>query len=193
VPQASSTETPHLTANGLYLRTITEKDCDAFFEIFSDAQTLEYWSDGPIKKRDEAHELVRQEIKNARSENCINWGIALPDTDFLIGKFTLFNFHAQNRRAEVGYVLNRAHWGKGYMTCVMERVLEFAFTELSLHRLEADTDPHNEASLGLLQKFGFKREGYFRERWYVHEKWLDSVMLGLLKKEYEADRSRGTS
>jgi RimJ/RimL family protein N-acetyltransferase len=188
VLQASSTDTPHLTADGLRLRTITENDCDAFFEIFSDEQTLEYWSDGPISQREEVQKLVRQEIKNAQAENCINWGIALPDTDFLIGKFTLFNFHQQNRRAEVGYVLNRAHWGKGHMSAVMERVLAFAFDELSLHRLEADTDPHNIASLALLEKFGFQREGYFRERWYVHERWLDSVMLGLLKAEYESGK-----
>ena len=187
--QVTSTETPHLTAGSLNLRTITEQDADAFYEIFSDAPTLKYWSDGPIKERDEAHKLVKQEIKFAQSENCINWGIALPDTNFLIGKFTLFNFHKQNRRAEVGYVLNRAYWGKGYMSKVMTRVLAFAFDELSLHRLEADTDPDNVGSLALLEKFGFQREGYFRERWYVREQWLDSVMLGLLRDEYQRGQS----
>jgi RimJ/RimL family protein N-acetyltransferase len=186
VLQVSSTETPHLTAGSLRLRTILEKDSDAFLEIFSDEQTMEYWSGSPISKPEEAVEMVREEIRLAQSEYCLNWGIALPDNDLLIGKFTLFNFHRQNRRAEVGYVLNRAHWGKGYMSMVMQRVLDFAFDDLSLHRLEADTDPHNAASLALLEKFGFRREGYFRERWYVHEKWLDSVMLGLLKSEHQS-------
>ena len=182
--QAASEETPHIETANLHLRTITEQDCDAFFEIFSDARTLQYWSGSPITDREEAVELVKQEIGIARSKTCINWGIAEPDSNFLIGKFTLFNFHTQNRRAEVGYVLNRRYWGKGHMSEVMQCVLQFAFNDLALHRLEADTDPENIASLALLEKFGFKREGYFRERWYVQDKWLDSVMLGLLGSDY---------
>ena len=182
----SSTATPELQTAHLRLRAIRKSDSDAFFEIFSDARTLEYWSDKPITKKSQAVEQVRQEIENGKRSDCINWGIALPQTDYLVGKFTLFNFHPQNQRAEVGYVLNRRYWGKGYMSEVMRRVLNYAFEEQGLHRLEADTDPDNAGSLALLEKFGFQREGYFRERWYVNEKWLDSVMLGLLRSDYRS-------
>ena len=65
------------------------------------------------------------------------------------------------------------------------QVLDYAFNVLELHRLEADTDPENAASLALLEKFGFRREGLFRERWYINGKWLDSVMLGLLKQDHQ--------
>ena len=71
------------------------------------------------------------------------------------------------------------------MTEAMNSVLDYAFNDLDFHRLEADTDPDNAASLALLEKFGFQREGYFRERWFVHGKWHDSVMLGLLRSYYE--------
>ena len=66
----------------------------------------------------------------------------------------------------------------------MSSVLDYVFKDLDFHRLEADTDPNNLASLALLEKLGFRREGYFRERWFVHEKWHDSVMLGLLRSEW---------
>jgi len=84
----------------------------------------------------------------------------------------------------VGYILNRKYWGKGLMTEALTCLLNHAFDTLDLHRLEADTDPDNSASLAVLEKLGFQREGYFRERWFVHGKWHDSVMLGLIRSEF---------
>ena len=62
----------------------------------------------------------------------------------------------------------------------LDAVIDFAFTTLKLHRLEADVDPDNAGSLGVLEKLGFEREGLFRDRWLLYGKWVDSVMLGLL-------------
>jgi len=49
--------------------------------------------------------------------------------------------------------------------------------------IEADVDSENTGSLGLLEKLGFKREGLFRERWFVYDEWQDSVMLALINEE----------
>jgi RimJ/RimL family protein N-acetyltransferase len=70
------------------------------------------------------------------------------------------------------------------MSEALSAVLNYAFDELDLHRVEADVDPDHAASLALLNKFGFAREGLFRDRWFVHEEWHDSVMLGLLARDY---------
>jgi RimJ/RimL family protein N-acetyltransferase len=176
---------PRLQTERLLLRPITMADRDAFFDIHSDAETLKYWSGEPISERSEADSLVKREIEMSLQEKCLNWAVALPDSNLLIGKFVLFTFSEQNRRAEVGYILDRRHWGLGYMSEVMSCVLDYAFNVLKLHRLEADTDPDNVASLALLEKFGFSREGLFRQRWYINGQWLDSVMLGLLKQDYQ--------
>lgn len=168
----------------LVMRPIRLEDSPAFFDIFSDEETLRFWSGETLRDLEQARTLVCRELELSASDNCINWGIALPGPDRLIGKFTLFQFHAQNRRAEVGYILDRRFWGKGYMTEAMGEILAYAFNDLELHRLEADSDPGNEASLALLRKFGFEREGYFRERWHVNGNWLDSVMFGLLREDW---------
>ncbi|MFC1797449.1 GNAT family N-acetyltransferase [Pseudomonadota bacterium] len=60
--------------------------------------------------------------------------MALPDSNRLIGKFVLFQFSEQNRRAEVGYILNRRHWGQGYMSEVMSCVLDYAFDVINPQR-----------------------------------------------------------
>ena len=163
-------------------------DSSAYLDIFSDARTLQYWSNEPICNLKEAESLIQQDIEWSESKNCICLGVALSDSNLLIGKITLFQLNEQNRRAEIGYILDRRQWDKGYMTEAIGWLLAYAFGELKLHRLEADTDPQNLPSLALLEKFGFSREGLFRDRWWVHGKWHDSVMLGLLKKDYRKIR-----
>ncbi len=170
----------------LVLRALEKRDAESFLTIFSEPETMRYWSASPIASLEEAHELLKREFEFTDSGAARTWGIALSDTDYVIGKFTLFQFSEQNRRAEVGYVLAHQHWGKGYMSEAMRCILDHAFNELDLHRLEADTDPENEGSLALLEKFGFRREGLFRDRWLLDGAWTDSVMLGLLKDDYKA-------
>ena len=123
-------------------------------------------------------------MQSVKDRTAILWGIALKSNNKLIGTCTIFKISQQNKIGEAGYILNRAYWGKGLMTEAMNTVLDYAFNKLDFHRIEADTDPKNIASLALLEKLGFQREGYFRERWFVHGTWHDSVMLGLLRKEY---------
>lgn len=62
-------------------------------------------------------------------------------------------------------------------------MLDFAFGPLGLMRLEADVDPDNMRSLGLLDGLGFVREGLARERWRFGGGVFDSVLLGLLARE----------
>ena len=174
---------PFRTAR-LRLRPITHADDDAFLRIFSDPETMRYWSREPLAGPDEARHMVQQEIDWGGSGRCVNWGLATPDDDCLVGKLNLFDFDAANRRAEIGYALDPRLWGRGLMTEALEPVIGWAFGELALHRLEADVDPDNAASLALLARFGFRREGLARERWCVNGEWRDSVLLGLLAADY---------
>jgi RimJ/RimL family protein N-acetyltransferase len=68
-------------------------------------------------------------------------------------------------------------------------LLDFAFGQLGLRRIEADTDPDNSASIRLLESLGFRREGLLRERWNVGGELQDTVFLGLLAREYRPCRS----
>jgi len=63
-------------------------------------------------------------------------------------------------------------------------LLDHAFSDLSLNRIEADVDPRNHRSLRLLERLGFEREGYQRERHLVGGERQDSVLLGLLSSTW---------
>lgn len=182
-----------LRTERLVLRPFSEDDAPAILEIFSDARTMEYWSAEPIKSLAEAEKLLRADIEWAALKTTRAWAIALPDSNRYAGKISLFQFDEQNRRAEIGYLLGRQYWGIGLMTEAMSAVLAYAFDEMCLHRIEVDTDPDNLPSLALLDRFGFTREGYFRDRWRVHGAWHDSVMLALLEDEYRKISAPGLS
>ncbi|HEX6057465.1 MAG TPA: GNAT family protein [Gemmatimonadaceae bacterium] len=91
-----------------------------------------------------------------------------------------------HRRAEVGYALARAAWGRGYVAEALHAMIGFAFETLALHRLEADVDPRNERSIRALLREGFEREGYLRERYHVSGEVQDAVLFGLLRREWSA-------
>lgn len=95
------------------------------------------------------------------------------------------NFDFTHRRAEVGYALGRAYWGHGYIQEALHALLDYAFGVLGLHRIEADVDPRNAASIRTLERLGFQREGYLRERWQVGGEILDGVFYGLLQPDWE--------
>ena len=115
----------------------------------------------------------------------LKWGIALRPDDQLIGSITLFNLDFNHRRAEIGYALAREHWGRGYMNEALMALLKYAFEVLDLHRIEADVDPRNTASIKTVEHLGFQREGYLRERWQVNGEIQDAFFYGLLRHEWK--------
>ena len=66
----------------------------------------------------------------------------------------------------------------------MTLLIRFAFEQLDLHRIEADPDPQNAASIKLLLKQGFKREGLLRERYFLNGEPQDAEYYGLLRREW---------
>ena len=75
-------------------------------------------------------------------------------------------------------------WGRGFASDAVATVIGFSFNAMNLHRLEADADPDNERSLRVLERQGFRRQGYLRERWHHLGELRDTVLLGLLRREW---------
>jgi RimJ/RimL family protein N-acetyltransferase len=141
-----------------------------------------------MKDLSEARALLDRIRDSVHTKALFEWGIALGMEGRVIGTCTLFRLDEQNRRAELGYALAREHWGQGLMSEALTALLEYAFSALDLHRIEADVDPRNEPSVRILERLGFQREGLFRERWLVGGETQDSLMLGLLRRDWLSRR-----
>src|SRR3990172_4305250 len=109
------------------------------------------------------------------------------------GKRTLgwavITIHQWSRRftsADIGLAIGeKDFWQKGYGTEVVELLLKEAFEQLKLHRVGWWTFAENTASIVLARKMGFKEEGRVRDSVFFDNKYHDSVVLGILKEEYE--------
>ncbi len=94
--------------------------------------------------------------------------------DVLLGGITLSNLRrGVAQSATLGYWIGSPYRNQGYMTDSLAVILEFAFSRIGLHRVEAACLPANEASRRLLLRSGFREEGYAREYLRISGRWQD--------------------
>ena len=176
----------------LILRILDEADLPAVYDIFSHPEVMRYWSYPPWTESSQAHQWLSRVQEGYRTGNDLQFGIERRADHVLVGTCTLFQFHVASRRAEIGYALGRPYWGYGYMNMALQALLRYAFETLELNRLEADIDPRNLASARTLERLGFQKEGYLRERWIVNNEVADTSLYGLLCREWQ-ERTRTLS
>ena len=176
---------PTINARRISLRWISEDDVDALYTVFSDPEVMRYWSTPPLADRNAALKLLSEIHDGFKRRTLLKWGIARNTDNVLIGTTTLFNLDFNSRRAELGYGLGSSQWGNGYMQEALKALLAYAFDELAMRRIEADVDPRNMASIRTVERLGFQREGYLRERWQVNGEIQDTLFYGLLRPDWE--------
>lgn len=175
----------HFETEHLRLRPLEEREASALFEMHADPEAMRYWSTPPWTDQAEGRRAIERSWASIRDGTSIRFGI-FEDERSLIGTCTLFNVQDVNRRAEVGYILRRSHWGRGLMREALTGLMHYAFDALGLHRIEADVDPRNLASARTLEGLGFLREGFLRERWIIDGVPSDSAIYGLLVSDWRA-------
>lgn len=166
----------------LAMRRQRVEDARALFEAYSDTELMRYWSSAPHTTVEETRDYLdpREDHRDWRG-----WAITLKGDDTAIGTLA-----ATTRRpgvAEIGYLLVRRHWGRGYAREAVIALIDLLFAE-GHRRIFADTDPSNNASIALIERLGFKREGLLRQEWETHIGVRDTLLLGLLREEWPEDR-----
>ena len=182
------TRLPTIEAERVLLRWLDERDVPRLFDIFSRPEVTRFWSWPAFEQTAQAKDLLDSihEVFNERS--LFQWGVVHRALDLLIGTSTLARIDHSNGRAELGFALHPDHWGGGLMKEAVTALIDYSFNELGLRRLEADVDPRNARSIALIEKLGFQREGFLRERWHVNGEIQDAVFYGLLAREWRAAR-----
>ncbi|MFN2747924.1 MULTISPECIES: GNAT family N-acetyltransferase [Bacillus] len=169
----------------VYVRPLTVRDAEAclklqidnraFFERFSMERSDDFYTLEGQKQR-----LTTFYDKMQEDEDYY-FGIFLQANDALIGTINLFQvLRGALQCAFIGYFLDEKHNGKGYTTEACRLMVEFAFEELKLHRIEAGVMPHNLASIRVLEKAGFHKEGIARKNVKINGKWEDHQMLAVI-------------
>ena len=89
----------------------------------------------------------------------------------------------RGRRAEIGYDLARAWWGRGVMDELMPAALGFAFGALGLRRVEAMVTPGNDRSCRVLERHGFTREATLRDYGFWRGRFWDQILYARLASD----------
>lgn len=186
---SDAAELPTLGTDRLVLRALAPRDAPALFAIFGDPAVCRYWSRPALPDLHAAAELQGEIARHFAARTLFQWGIAEQTTGAIVGTCTLAALSSEHRRAEVGFALGQAVWGRGYIAEALPTLLGFAFAVLDLHRLEADVDPRNARSIRALERVGFTREGYLRERYFLHAEVQDAIVYGLLRREWRGRAS----
>ncbi len=172
------------------LRPLELSDAERFRVWFSDPEFFHYLAGAAYQLSLAAEE----EFIRARQTNDWEHGVALAieamdvaDAPVLIGSLELRDLHPESRHGEIGILIGeREYWDRGYGADVMRTICRFGFEELDLHRIELTVAAYNPRAQRCYEKVGFVVEGRKREHRYVNGRYYDTLVMGLLRSEFEA-------
>jgi ribosomal-protein-alanine N-acetyltransferase len=179
---------PRLETERLILREIVSADADDLFHIFSDAETMRYWSCRPYTSVEQARSLIADTAEAMHCGAGIHWAITLRSDERLIGKCGYNEWRNRHRRGNISYIIAREHWGKGIVSEALRAVLDYGFDHMNLHSVEAAVTPGNDASARILERLGFRLEGHLRESFWADDMFVDSLIYSLLRRDWETTR-----
>lgn len=179
-------ETPRLA-----LRPFEPRDIEPFSEYRSDPQVAQYQGWQVPYTLEQAAQFVdemRSRVPGADGQ-WYQLAIELKTTGRLIGDCAFYRLGENLAQAEIGFTLARPFQGQGYASEAVTRLLAYLFDELGLHRVKANTDPANLASIRLLNKVGMRYEGRFIESLWLKGEWVSEDWFAMLRREWEARRA----
>ena len=176
---------PALGTERMQLVEITKEHAGSFYDILSKDEVTRMYGMDSLVGIEEALQLIDSMEKSYSSSRGIRWGMIDKATNRLIGTAGLNQLNKGSRRAEIGCELHPSYWGKGYASEAVKEILDYSFSTLGLFRIGAVTYPDNHASIILLEKLGFRKEGTLRG--YLHQRGQshDALVFSLLQPEWK--------
>lgn len=181
-----SIETPRLL-----LRDVAIDDVPAIHELHSLPETDQYNTMGIPAHIGITRDLVTNWVTMQQQIPRTNFILAIVQKESLqlAGLFGMILAAPKKQSAEVWYKLHKDHWRKGYTSEALERMLQFAFETLALHRVQAGCATENEGSIHVLEKAGMLREGHCRKVLPIRGQWVDCYEYALLEEDFFARKN----
>ncbi|NGM83491.1 GNAT family N-acetyltransferase [Paenibacillus sp. 7124] len=176
---------PILETDRFVLRQLNQDDSREIFQYFSLDEVTKFYDLESFTNIEQAEELIRRWNQRFEKNQGIRWGITLRSESRVIGTCGFHGWMKNHYKAEIGYELIPEYWRQGYMTEVIQKAIEFGFNNLGLNRIEAFVEPENVGSRRVLEKIGFREEGTLKEHFYWRNRFVDTVIYALLKKDYK--------
>jgi len=173
-----------LNSNNLFLKHLDKENASDLFALYTDEEVQRYTDVDTFKNLGEAQKFIIECAKKAENQEFLFLGIFSRATKDFLGSIRLYHIDYKHKFATIGFQLVKDYWGRGRMHESLQTFLKFAFKELGLHRIEAQTFVENERGIKVLEKLKFAREGRLRQNFLIEDKFEDSYLYSLLKTEF---------
>lgn len=176
-----------LVGERVTLEPLRDDDLEPLYAMQSDPEVCRYLLYEP-RTREQVEEVLARDAGRTR--------LAEPD-DYLqpairdehgrfVGTMYLVLKSVDDRTAEIGWILLPDAQGRGYAAEAARLLLDFCFEQLELHRVYAELDPRNTASVALCERLGMRHEGHFVEDMFLKGEWTDTGRYAVLEREWLA-------
>jgi ribosomal-protein-alanine N-acetyltransferase len=167
----------------VYLRLPTYNDEHEFTSLMRASRAFHRpWATAPTDQ-----ERFIAYLADARRPDFEALLVCRASDDAILGFFNLSQIaRGSMQSAYLGYAIGRPYAGQGYMSEAIQIVLRRAFIDLRLHRIEANIQPGNKASVSLAEGAGFRREGFSPRYLKISGRWRDHERWALLADEWRA-------
>jgi ribosomal-protein-alanine N-acetyltransferase len=174
------------TGSNVYIRQPESGDCDEFINLNRRSLLFYKGLTFPIATR----EQFAGYIGGCKRDDYKGMLVCRIEDNSIIGSITLSEIvRGVFKSAYLGYQVGAPFAGQGYMTEAIQLVLRFAFDAMKQHRLEANIQPGNVASIALVKRAGFTKEGYSRRYVKISGRWRDHERWALLAEDWRAAKT----
>ncbi|MBS2030675.1 MAG: GNAT family N-acetyltransferase [Deltaproteobacteria bacterium] len=172
-----------LRTRRLLLRELDIADAEAANRYERDPEVTRYQSND-VCTLDESRDYIVRSLESARAEPRRVFDLAVTRDGAFIGRAGLDVRDALNKQGMLWWVIDPAHQNQGFATEAAAALVDFGFELQGLHRIYVDVDPRNVTSIRVAEKLGMKREAHLRENAFLKGEWVDSMILGILDREW---------
>jgi RimJ/RimL family protein N-acetyltransferase len=177
-----------LTTARLILRPYVKDDLAGLHAMFGREDVCRYLRWEPMDL-DAARTLLERRVKQTRF-GTPGEGLLLAveecETGRMIGELMLQLTDEESHQGEIGWSFHPDAQGQGFASEGAREMLRLGFEDLGLHRIEAETDARNAASLRLMERLGMRREAHFVEDEFLKGEWTDTIVCAILESEWRA-------
>ncbi len=152
-----------LRGDNVLLRILRETDATSIAREANDPEIGRFTPVPYPYSEDLAEQFINYAAKSWDNHTAFVFGLTVPPDDSVFGVIELGDIQPRQKLATFGYWIGKEHRRRGYMSEAVSAILNFGFTDLELHRIQAYVDPENKSSRALLEKLGFECEGILRD------------------------------
>ncbi|GAA4734184.1 GNAT family protein [Isoptericola chiayiensis] len=167
------------------LRTYREDDLEPLMEYYGDPDVTRFLLEEPWTPDAAEMQLARRMQRTGIDEPGSALALVAEFEGRVVGDVALWTTGDTTSRGEVGWAFHPGATGRGFATEAMRTVLQIAFDHYRMHRVVAQLDARNDRSAKLCERIGLKPEGRLREDWWSKGEWTDTLVYGMLEREWK--------